>query len=91
LTTYHITHSHTYENCYGPPQQDEETMSLWQQIGKKAKENNVDIKFFKMNPSEHVSFILLEATDYADVEKTIGQCKKTGEFTITPVIDQIFF
>jgi len=66
-------------------------MSLWQQIGKKAKENNVDIKFFKMNPSEHVSFILLEATDYADVEKTIGQCKKTGEFTITPVIDQIFF
>ena len=66
-------------------------MSLWQQIGRKAKENNVDIKFFKMNPTEHVSFILLEATDYADVEKTIGQCKKTGEFTITPVIDQIFF
>ena len=66
-------------------------MSLWQQIGRKAKENNVDIKFFKMNPTEHVSFILLEANDYADVEKTIGQCKKTGEFTITPVIDQIFF
>ena len=66
-------------------------MSLWQQIGRKAKENNVDIKFFKMNPTEHVSFILLEANNYADVEKTIGQCKKTGEFTITPVIDQIFF
>tara|TARA_B100001013_G_C24255039_1_gene302597 strand:+ start:100 stop:210 length:111 start_codon:yes stop_codon:yes gene_type:complete len=34
---------------------------------------------------------LLEAEDYSDVEKTIGQCKKTGDFAITPVIDQPFF
>ena len=66
-------------------------MSLWKQVGANAKENNVDIKFFKINPSEHIFFILVEAEDYSDVEKTIGQCKKTGEFTITPVVEQIFF
>ena len=66
-------------------------MSLWKQVGTNAKENNVDIKFFKINPSEHIFFILVEAEDYSDVEKTIGQCKKTGAFTITPVVEQIFF
>ena len=61
------------------------------QVGTNAKEHNVDIKYFKINPTEHTFFILVEAEDYADVEKTIGQCKKTGEFTITPVVEQIFF
>ena len=51
----------------------------------------MDIKFFKVNPSEHIFFILLEAEDYSDVEKTIGQCKKTADFTVTPVVEQIFF
>ena len=40
-----------------------------------------------MNPTEHKIFMLLEAKDYLDIEKTIGQCKKTGVFSITPVID----
>lgn len=91
MATYHITHSHTAETCFGPPNEDPEIMSLWKQVGTNAKEHNVDIKFFKMNPTEHIIFILVEAADYADVEKTIGQCKKTGDFTITPVVDQIFF
>ena len=56
LTAFHITHSHSPENCYGPPNEDDEMMSLWRQIGTNAKENNVDIKFFKINPSEHVFF-----------------------------------
>ena len=75
----------------GPPNQDDQIMSLWKQIGTNAKENNVDIKFFKINPSEHVFFLLLEAEDYSDIEKTIGQCKKTGDFTVTPVMEQSFF
>ena len=65
-------------------------MSLWKQIGTNAKENNGDINFFKVNPSEHVLFLLLEAEDYSKIEKTIGQCKKTGDFTVTPVIDHMF-
>jgi hypothetical protein len=91
LATFHIIHSHTADTCYGPPNEDPKIMSLWKQVGANAKENNVDIKFFKINPSEHIFFILVEAEDYSDVEKTIGQCKKTGEFTITPVVEQIFF
>ena len=66
-------------------------MALWKQVGTNAQENNVEIKFFKVNPSEHVFFLLLEAEDYSNIEKTIGQCKKTGDFTITPVIDHTFF
>ena len=91
MATYHITHSHSPDNCYGPPNEDDEMMSLWKQVGTNAKENNVDIKFFKVNPSEHIFFLLLEAEDYSNIEKTIGQCKKTGDFTITPVIDHPFF
>jgi hypothetical protein len=91
LGTYHITVSHSAENCFGPPNEDNEIMSLWKQVGTNAKENNVDIKFFKVNPSEHIFFILLESDDYSNIEKTIGQCKKTADFTITPVIDQFFF
>ena len=91
MATYHIIHSHTADTCYGPPNEDPQIMSLWKQVGTNAKENNVDIKFFKINPSEHIFFILVEAEDYSDVEKTIGQCKKTGAFTITPVVEQIFF
>jgi len=91
LATYHIIHSHTAETCYGPPNEDPKIMALWKQVGTNAKEHNVDIKYFKINPTEHTFFILVEAEDYADVEKTIGQCKKTGEFTITPVVEQIFF
>ena len=91
MGTYHITVSHSAENCFGPPNEDNEIMSLWKQVGTNAKENNVDIKFFKVNPSEHIFFILLESDDYSNIEKTIGQCKKTADFTITPVIDQFFF
>ena len=91
MPIYHITHTHTAENCYGPPNEDSEIMALWKQVGLNAKENGVEIKYFKINPSEHVFFILLEAEDYSNVEKTIGQCKKTGDFHVTPVIDQIFF
>ena len=40
---------------------------------------------------KEIFFILLEATDYSDVEKAIGQCKKTADFTITPVVEQIFY
>ncbi len=56
-----------------------------------AEANNVDIKYFKVNPSEHIFFILLEAADYSDVEKNLGQCKKTGGFVVTPVMEQTFF
>jgi len=55
------------------------------------KKNNVDIKFFKICPSEHIFFLLVEAEYYSDIEKTIGQCKKTGDFTVTPVMEQSFF
>ena len=74
-----------------PPNDDDELMSLWKQLGTNAKENNVDIKFFEVNPSEHIFFMLFEAEDYSNVERTIGQCKKTGNFTVTPVIDHPFF
>ena len=91
MPTYHITHNHSAENCFGAPNRDDETSSLWEQIGTNAEENNVDIKFFKICPSEHVFFLLVEAEDYSNVEKTIGQCKKTGDFTVTPVMEQTFF
>ena len=52
LTTYHITHTHSSENCFSG---NDEIMSLWKQI-----------------------------------EKTIGQCKKTGDFRVTPVMEQTF-
>ena len=90
MATYHITHNQSAANCYRPPNQDDKIMSLWKQIGTNAKENNVDINFFKVNSSEHVLFLLLEAEDYSKIEKTIGQCKKTGDFTVTPVIDHMF-
>ena len=91
MATYHIEHRHSYQNCYGSPDFNEEKMDLWRQVKVNAEENNVEIKFFKMNPSQHVSFMLLEAPDYESLEKTIGQCKKTGQFTITPVVEQFFF
>ena len=91
MGTYHIIHRHTPENCYGPPNENAALMDLWRQVKVNAEENNVEIKFFKMNPSQHVSFMLLEAPDYESLEKTIGQCKKTGQFTITPVVEQFFF
>lgn len=91
MALYHIEHRHSAETCFGAPGPDDEKMSLWKQVGEKAKENNVDIKFFKVNPSEHVFFLLLEAEDYSNVEKTMGQCKKTGEFVVTPVMNHTFF
>ena len=48
LTTYHITHTHSSENCFSGND------------------------------------------DYANIEKTIGQCKKTGDFRVTPVMEQTF-
>ena len=91
MQTYHITHNHSAENCFGAPNRDDEMSSLWEQIGTNAEENNVDIKFFKICPSEHIFFILVEAGNYSDIEKPIGQCKKTGDFTVTPVMEQSFF
>jgi len=86
LSTYHITHTHSSENCFSG---NDEIMSLWKQIENNAQNNNVEIKFFKVNPTEHIFFILLETDDYSNIEKTIGQCKKTADFTITPVIDSM--
>ena len=92
MATYHITVKHDRSNCFGPPNEDKSIMSLWRQVKTNAKQNNVEITFFKVNPSEHIFFILLEAPGgYCDVEKTIGQCKKTADFTITPVVEQIFY
>ncbi len=91
MPTFHVIHTHTAENCFGPPDEDSDKMALWKQVRKNAEENNVDIRFFKVNPSEHIFFMLLTAEHYADVEKTIGQCKKTGDFQITPVIESPFF
>ena len=91
MATYHITHSHSAETCYGPPNEDEEIMALWKQVRTNAKENNVAIKFWKVSPSLHIFFLLLEADDYSDIENTIGQCKKTGLFEVTPVIEPPFF
>ena len=91
MQAYHIIHTHTPEDCFGPPNENPEMMDLWKQVRVNAKENNVEIKFFKANPTQHTFFILLEAEDYSDIEKTIGQCKKTGEFQITPVTEPPFF
>ena len=44
---------------------------------------NFNINFFKVNPSEHVFFVLLEA----EITKNI---EKTGYFTVTPVIYNLF-
>ncbi len=44
---------------------------------------NFNINFFKVNPSEHVFFVLLEAEITKNVEKT-------GHFTVTPVIHNLF-
>ncbi len=87
MTHFHITYEHSPENCMGIPNPDKASMELWKQIEPNAKKNNVKIEFFKMNPTEHKIFMLLEADNYVDIEKTIGQCKKTGVFSITPVID----
>ena len=87
LTTYHITHTHSSENCFSG---NDEIMSLWKQIENNAQNNNVEINFFKVNPTEHIFFILLETDDYSNIEKTIGQCKKTGDFRVTPVMEQTF-
>ena len=88
MTTYHVTHIHTFENCFSG---NAEAMDLWKQIHSLAKENNVSMKFFKVNPTEHTFFILMEAEDYSHIENTIGQCKKLGDFNITPVIEQTFY
>ncbi|MBU93476.1 MAG: hypothetical protein CL723_02660 [Chloroflexi bacterium] len=87
LPTYHITHTHSSENYFSG---NDEIMSLWKQIENNAQNNNVEIKFFKVNPTEHIFFILLETDDYSNIEKTIGQCKKTGDFRVTPVMEQTF-
>ena len=44
---------------------------------------NFNINFFKVNPSEHVFFVLLEAEITKNVEKK-------GYFTVTPVIYSLF-
>ena len=88
MTTYHVTHIHTFENCFSG---NAEAMDLWKQIPSLANENNVSIKFFKVNPTEHTFFILMEAEDYSHIENTIGKCKKLGDFNITPVIEQTFY
>ena len=76
MPTYHIEHRHSYENCYGPPDFNEEKMDLWRQVKVNTEENNVEIKFFKMNPSQHVSFMLLDAPDYESLEKRSANAKK---------------
>ena len=87
MSAYHITHTHTAETCFGGPNADEETMGLWKQVKANAHENNVEIQFFQVNATEHTFFLLMEAAKYSDIEKTIGQSKKTGDFVITPVMD----
>ena len=91
MPLYHIIHTHSAQTCLGAPNPENEKMDLWREVGKNAEENNVEIKFFKVNPTEHTFFLLLDAKDYSDIEKTIGKCKKTGDFTITPVTDHTFF
>ncbi len=88
---YHVIHTHDADNCFGAPNANEEIRDLWAQIKTNAEENNVKIQYFKVNPSEHIFFMLFESEDYSNVERTIGQCKKTGNFTVTPVIDHPFF
>ena len=51
MATYHITHTHSFENCFSG---DSESMDLWRQIPSLANENNVTIHFFKVNPTEHI-------------------------------------
>tara|TARA_B000000460_G_C21322410_1_gene309131 strand:+ start:58 stop:327 length:270 start_codon:yes stop_codon:yes gene_type:complete len=88
MATYHVTHVHSFENCFSG---NSESTDLWKQIPSLAKENNVSISFFKVNPTEHTFFLLMEAEDYSQIENTIGQCKKLGDFNITPVIEQTFY
>ncbi|MBJ28370.1 MAG: hypothetical protein CL776_06260 [Chloroflexi bacterium] len=91
MPKYHVIHTHTKETCFGPPDENPEMMQLWKQVRGNAKENNVTIESWVVNPTEHIFFIVLEGADYSDIEKTIGDCKKTGEFQITPVIEPPFF
>ena len=56
MPTYHVIHTHSAETCFGAPNPDNEKMDLWREVGKNAKENNVEIKFFKVNPTEHTFF-----------------------------------
>ena len=88
MATYHITHIHSFENCFSG---DKESAELWKKIPSLAKENGVSINFFKVNPTEHTFFFLADAEDYSQIEKTIGQCKKLGDFSITPVMEQTFY
>ncbi len=87
MSYYHITYTHTPEICPGEPNSNPEKMNAWAKIYDKSKENNVKVHYFFANPTEHKMFLLLEAIDYIDVEKTIGQTKKLGSISITPVID----
>tara|TARA_A100001037_G_C15148299_1_gene637562 strand:- start:5097 stop:5264 length:168 start_codon:yes stop_codon:yes gene_type:complete len=49
-------YSYSEENYYEPPNEDIKIMSLWKQIGQNAKDNNIGIKFFKVNQSQHDFF-----------------------------------
>lgn len=57
MPLYHIIHTHSAETCFGAPNpENEKKMDLWREVGKNAEENNVEIKFFKVNPTEHTFF-----------------------------------
>ena len=61
MATYHVTHVHSFENCFSG---NSESMDLWKQIPSLAKENNVSIKFFKVNPTEHTFFLFVRVVEH---------------------------
>ena len=87
MTYYHITFTHPPDICPGEPNSDPEKINAFAKIYDKSKENNVKVHYFVANPTEHKMFLLLETTDYINIEKTIGHTKKIGSISITPVVD----
>ena len=82
MTLFHIEHKHFWDTCFAF---DESKLDLWREVVERAPENNVNVHYFTLRPSQHVFFLLLEAPDYGSIEKVIGQCRQLGPLTITPV------
>ena len=81
---FHVEHQHSWDTCFGG---DPEKRKLWEDVSYLAQNNEVTVREFIVNPSEHNFFLVLEAPDYASVERTVGQTKTLGDMRIVPVIN----
>lgn len=84
---FHVTSTHSSDDC---PLYDSElrdaVVEAHAQSGELARELGITVHYEVTAAPAHVSYTLLEAVDFAALQRYLGSWPIRQEFTITPVL-----